>query len=218
MIFILWLINFGISWFNARQVGSVWDSSKAKGGLAHFMAWMGAVMSASGFTWCYVIVLGLLGTVLPMSLLQEAKEGMPPVEGPILDPVALEALFQLGYIVVIFPILGSGLAITVETWRYFARKQNRSVGDYAITGWNTFAQVHNTWSAVQHIPGVLDNLGKFFGGALGGGGKDSKGKVGIFVIVAVVMACIGGILTTYAIVQARRRAVVYEDRYAEAYR
>ena len=48
MILLLWLFNFVVSWFNAYSVGSVWDSAKARGGMARFMAWMGATMAASG--------------------------------------------------------------------------------------------------------------------------------------------------------------------------
>lgn len=203
MIFVLWIVSLVISWFNARTCGNVWDSSRARGGAAHFMTWMGAVMAASGFTWCYLLVVGLVGSALPMALFVDAEAGQPPVEGMLFSPESLRAFFDLGYLVIIFPILGSGLAITVETWRHFARTKDRGVGDYAITGWNTFAQVHNTYSAVQALPGVFENLGSFFG-------KGDK-KAQTLVVIAVVVAALAGILTTYGIIQARRRAVVLED-------
>lgn len=212
---LLWLLNFAISWLNAWGCGSTWDATKAKGGVAHFMNWMGAVMSASGFTWCYLIVLGLLGSVTPMSLIVDAEEGAAPVTGMLLDAAALQAFFDLGYLVIIFPILGSGLAITVATWREFARRgSERGVGDYAITGWNTFAQVHNTYNAIRTVPGVLDRLGSFF---KGGKDSDSKGKGGLVVIVLVIMAALAGCLTTYSIIQARRRAVLLNDYARERY-
>ena len=46
----LWILNFGISWWNAYAVGVTWVETKNMGGYQRFMAWMGAIMSASGFT------------------------------------------------------------------------------------------------------------------------------------------------------------------------
>lgn len=207
MIVILWFVNLAISWFNAWSVGTTWDSAKAKGGAAYFMNWMGAIMSASGFTWCYLVVLGLLGSVLPLSWFVEAEEGVEVV-GYLLDTAALQAFADLGYLVIIFPILGSGLAITVQTWRGFARRRQRTAGDYAITGWNTFAQVSNMYSALRNVPGALDGVGSYFGG---GSSSDSGDKRGLAVVILVAVAVLGGILTTFTIVQARRRAVILND-------
>jgi len=186
VILLLWPLNFVISWFNAWACGKTWHSTKAKGGMAHFMNWMGAIMSASGFTWCYMVVLGFLGTIIPVG----GDEAAGIEAAPLLTQDMLEAFFNLGYLMIIFPILGSGLAITVASWRRFAR--TRSVGDGLVTGWNTFAQIHNTWNAVQHVPKAWDGLGKFFKG-----GDDKKGAV---VIGLVVLAVAGGCLTTYGII------------------
>lgn len=214
MIFFIWILNFIISVFNAWGCGRTWDSTKAKGGAAHFMNWMGAIMSASGFTWCYLVVLGLLGSVIPAAWFVEAEAGMPPVEGMLLSPTDLEAFFQLGYLVIIFPILGSGLAITIQTWRGLARRRaagKAGAGDYAITGWNTFAQVHNTYSAIRHVPGALEGVGDyFFGGSSSSSSSDDNGK-GFIVLLLVVLAVGGGILTTISIINATRRAVILED-------
>jgi len=207
VIYLVFILNFAISWFNAVSVGKVWDASKAKGGAAHFMTWMGAVMSASGFTWCYLLVLGLIASATPMQVF--ASEG-ETLTGMILDPASLQAFFELGYMVIILPILGSGLAITVQSWRQLAMRRARgeaNFGDYAVTGWNTFAQVHNTASFLREAPGIMSNLGNFFGGD----SKDS-GKAKI-VILLVVLAVAGGILTTYVIVQKTSK----DQRYKEAY-
>lgn len=178
------------------------------------MNWMGAIMSASGFTWCYLIIVGMLASVLPMSLFSED----PEVTGMLLDPTALQAFFDLGYMVIILPILGSGLAITVQTWRQLARRRaagQAGMGDYAITGWNTYAQVHNIYSATQNIPGVLSRLGGFFGGSSSSSSSssssDSGGKGGLLVIILVAVAALGGVLTTFSIIQSRRRSVILED-------
>lgn len=216
MIVIVWFVNFAISWFNAWACGTTWDSTKAKGGAAHFMNWMGAIMSASGFTWCYLVVLGLLGSVTPASWFIEAEEGKEVV-GYLLDAAALQAFADLGYLVIIFPILGSGLAITVQTWRHFARTRNKGLGDYAITGWNTYAQVHNTYTALREVPGALQGVGDyFFSGS--SSSSDSKDGRGVIVLILVALAVFGGCITTASIIQARRRAVILEDFRREAWK
>ena len=145
-----------------------------------------------------------------------ASEGQT-VEGYLLSGEALQAFYDLGYLVIIFPVLGSGLAITIHSWRSLARRRSEGkagFGDYAVTGWNTYAQVHNTYRALQEIPGVLDRLGDFFGStgsSSGSSSKDSKGMVGVLVVVMVILAVLSGILTTYSIIQSTRRAVINSD-------
>jgi hypothetical protein len=53
---------------------------------------------------------------------------------------------------VLFPILGSGLAITVHSWGVFWRQRNFTNG--AVAGWNSFAQVYNVVSAFENVPGA----------------------------------------------------------------
>src|ERR1700688_2728642 len=63
MTWITWLlliVNLGISWWNARVTGLDWIEAKAIGGYVRFMCWMGWLMSAVGFTWCYVLILAVL--------------------------------------------------------------------------------------------------------------------------------------------------------------
>jgi len=196
MILVFFILNLGISIFNAWGVGRTWDSTKAKGGGAHFMNWMGAIMSASGFTWCYLVVIGFICTQVPWT----TGEGAEAVTAPLLDPVSLQAFADLGYLIIIFPILGSGLAITISSWRAVARR--RSAGGFAVAGWNTFAQGYNTYNAIQAIPGVWSRLGDFFGGKSSSSSGDGKNKL-VLLLVAIV--------TTYGIVQATRRSVVVND-------
>jgi hypothetical protein len=60
MPFLLLILNFAISWFNAWSVGRVWIESKMIGGFFQMTVWCGAIMSAYGFTWVYVTSLGVL--------------------------------------------------------------------------------------------------------------------------------------------------------------
>jgi len=194
MLFLLFLVNLVISWFNAYHVGSVWDSARAKGGWARLMTWAGAMMSASGFTWCYTVILGLLGSVIPM-------DHQDPAQGMLLEGESLQAFFELGYTIIIFPILGSGLAMTVNSWRNLARK-DRGIGDWVETGWNTYAQVSNTLDAYENLPEISDHLRDFFKG---------DNKKGAIVVFLVALALLGGVMTTYFIVNSRRRSARLEE-------
>ena len=155
MIFIVWVLNFVISWINAWGCGKNWTESKHAGGLAHFMNWMGAIMAAAGFTWCYLVIIGLLGTAIPF----EHDNG---TTAPLLTAVQVQAFGDLGYMVIILPILGSGLAITIQAWSVAWRR--RTFGSAAVAGYDTFAMVYNVTSAISTMPKATGRLGDFFFG------------------------------------------------------
>ena len=73
LIGLVWLLNFGISLWNAYAVGKSWVEARAAGGWPRIMCWSGAVMSASGFTWCYLIFLAL--TAYHFKVISEAQTG-----------------------------------------------------------------------------------------------------------------------------------------------
>lgn len=203
MIILLWILNFGISWLNAWGCGKSWNETKANGGIPHFMNWMGAIMSASGFTWCYMIFLALAGSVLTT----KGPDGNPV---PMLSPHELEAYCRLGYLVIILPILGSGLALTIHSWASFWREKN--LGTFAEAAYNTFAEVYNLHSAIEHVPGAARGVIDF----LFDDENDEKGKTVVILLVAFALA--GGILTTWGIVRsvakstAYNRSVYYSNR------
>ncbi len=180
LIVLILLLNYGISWFNAWSVGRSWADSKAIGGWPRFMVWCGAVMSACGFTWCYIIPLALIAGLANW-----------------LKPDYVQATLELGYVIIILPILGSGLAIWMDSlttaWR---RRDMRSIG---VAGWNTFAMAHNTYSAAKTLPGIFKHLGEVFKGK---GGKD---KAIMLVLLLVIIALSAGILTTRAIILSTAR-------------
>jgi hypothetical protein len=194
MVILVWLINFGISWLNAWGCGKTWTESKHAGGVPHFLNWCGAIMSAAGFTWCYLVVLGGAATIIPV----EADDG---TTAPLLSGASAAAFADLGYMLVVFPIVGSGLALTVHSWGVFWRERNFASG--ATAGWNSFAQVYNTMSALQHVPQASRRLGAFFGG------DGEKDKAKGLVVLLVALAAIGGILTTRAILLSTARATAF---------
>ncbi|MBI4437846.1 hypothetical protein HY631_02750 [Candidatus Uhrbacteria bacterium] len=192
LVAFMFVLNFAISWFNAWSCGRAWNETRAVGGFAHFMNWMGAIMSASGFTWCYLIVLVVGGTFIPIT----DGEGVQAVTAPLVSEAMAKASLELGYLVVYFPIVGSGLAITLQSWAHFYRE--RSLKNGAIAGWNTFAQIYNIGSGLRNVPSAFSGVSSFFKG-------DDKGK--LLVILLVIGAVIGGIATTALIIRSTARRV-----------
>jgi len=204
MIVVVWFVNILISWFNAWGCGKTWAETRAAGGMPHFLNWMGAIMSASGFTWCYTLLACLLGGGVTHT-----------VDGrvvPYLSEAQIQAVAGMGYMMVILPVLGSGLAITLHSWGVFYRR--RSFGSGAVAGWNTFAQASNMYHAAQDIPRVWGMLGGFFGGKSKSGSSDSNGSK--LVILIAACALLAGILTTYTILTSTARATARDRslRYA----
>ena len=180
------LLNFGISFWNARAVGLMWVETKQIGGFTRFMTWMGWIMSASGFTWCYLVIL-LFGAYYGQPAF--IKPGQPM----LITQENLMQGFSLGYLIILPGILFSGLMIWVDSlvqaWR---RRDATSIG---IAAWNTFAQVHNTYSAIQGVPQAMKAVGGLFAGK-----GDARGKVLLLIIALVAAAVVSGVLTTMAIV------------------
>lgn len=194
MVLLFWVLNFVISWLNAWGCGKSWTETKAYGKGPHFLNWCGAIMSAVGFTWCYMVILAFFGATLPF----EHEVHGHIVNKPYLDEAALTAFVQLGYLVIVLPLLGSGLAITVHSWSYFWR--NRTFGSGGVTAWNTFAMGSNIYSAVVEVPKAARGVwGYFFKG-------DSDGKVKTLILLLVVLSVCAGVLTTYTILTMTQRA------------
>ena len=57
LLALVWLLNLAISFWNAYACGKAWAEAKFYGGWPRFMTWMGAIMAASGFSWCFLILL-----------------------------------------------------------------------------------------------------------------------------------------------------------------
>jgi hypothetical protein len=200
MIILVWILNFAISWLNAWGCGKSWNETRAAGGGMHLLNWCGAIMSAAGFTWCYLVIAGAVGSVWPV----EQDDG---TMAPLLSQTALQAFADLGYLIIIGPILGTGIIIMLNSWAEFWRR--RTFGSGVVAGWNTFANVSNVYDAVQYVPKASKGVGSFFD-------SDSKDKG--LVLFLVLGAALGGILTTRAIILSVMRSTAVERsfRYQEA--
>jgi hypothetical protein len=181
---LVWVLNFAISVWNAYAVGKVWVEARHAGGWHRFMCWMGAVMSASGFTWCYLSFL-----VLTASYFQWVTEEQAM------------ACLNLGYILLIPFILFAGYAITLDSWVQAYRRGGFL--NYGAAAWNTYASIHNTYSAWQNLGGAFTSLGNFFGGdRKRGRDSDGDGAGGIVIVILLVaLALLGGVITTAVIIR-----------------
>lgn len=182
MVFLLLVLNFAISWWNATQVGKAWVETKFAGGWMRFMAWCGATMAACGFTWCILITMVLAGSAIDPKHFTE--------------PVVTTSL-QLGYVVIIPAVLMSGYAIMFDSWARAWRE--RSATSLGIAGWNTFANAYNTYNAVRDFGGAFKDVSKFF--ESNGKSKNSDAAAAILVAALVSVALLGGVLLTAAIIR-----------------
>ena len=178
---LVWVLNFGISVWNAYAVGKVWVEGRLAGGWHRFMCWTGAVMSACGFTWCYLSFLTL--TAHHLQWLTEEQ---------------VLAALNLGYVLLLPFILFGGYAITLDSWAQAFRRGG--LLNYGMAAWNTYASIHNTYSAWRNMGGAFASLGNFFGGSRK---SDSNGDGGgiILVLLLVVFALLAGVLTTATIIR-----------------
>lgn len=172
LIVLLLLWNFGISWLNCWAVGRTWAEAQAVGGWTKFVTWSAAVMGASGFVWCNTLVLGFLCST---------HVALLPLKYQLTDKY-LELLFNLGYVLVVFPILGSGLAIWADSLKQaYKERDGVSIG---IAAYNTFAMAHNTYEAAKFFPSVIDKIKDTL--------DDSDNKVALLTVYAVLAVSVGG--------------------------
>jgi hypothetical protein len=180
---LVWVLNFAISVWNAYAVGKVWVEARLAGGWHRFMCWVGAVMSACGFTWCYLTFLAL--TAHHFQWLSDEQ---------------VQAALNLGYLLLLPFLLFGGYAITLDSWARAVRRGGFL--NYGAAAWNTYASIHNTYSAWRNMGGAFASLGNFFGG----GRRSDKERDGdgggiILVLLLVAFALLGGVITTATIIR-----------------
>lgn len=192
ILFAVLLLNVLISIWNCYAVGSAWKDTMTLGGWFNkTVLWSAVIQSGVGFSMPILIVLAYASSVFLTS-------GAEPTLSPEQAKEMMQSIFSLWYVAVIFPILGSGLAIWAHSLREAYRR--RDFASIATAGWNSYAQIHNTVSAVNNLGGALGNVGELFGSALGGKG-DGKGKVAILVILLVVVSLVAGFMIAFGLVR-----------------
>jgi len=197
MLALLIVLNLAISAFNAWAVGDSWHETKVVGGFPRFMAWMGAIMAAVGFSWVSLILIALAAG--------------PAGFGKMPDKY-VQATFDLGYLAIIIPCIGSGLAITVDSWAYFWRK--RTFGGGAVASYNTFADAYNMYSALQYAPTAWEHLADIFGGSSHSSSDDDDDGWTKWVIILAAIAILAGVMATVIIIKTVSANRVAERRHS----
>jgi hypothetical protein len=180
MLVLVWILNLLISWWNARAVGLSWVEARHYGGWPRLMCWAGAVQSAAGFTWCYLLALAFGGWYFDF-----------------LPDRALTIMLGIGYLIIVPAMLLSGLAIMLDSWAQAYR--SGSLLDIGIASYNTYAQIHNTYAAAESFSAVIQGLGEALTPS-SDSDDDSSGLVIVLGIVAAVVSVGLGVLTTYTII------------------
>lgn len=184
-------LNIAISVWNCYAVGTAWKDVMALGsGFEKLLLWCGVIQSGVGFSMPILLILSFGATTY---LTAGAEPTLTAAEGAAM----MQQVFSLWYVAVIFPVLGSGLAITAHSIR--AAWQRRDLASIGVAGWNTFAQISNTVSAANNIGFALEDVGKLFKGA--GDSGDSKGKLGAIVLLLVALSLAGGFLVAFGLVR-----------------
>ncbi len=171
----IWLLNFVISAFNAIGVGRTYKQNPQ--GWMKLVLWSVIIMSVCGFTWCYLIVIALGAGALGY-----------------LEPMYVKGALEIGYMLIIFPVIGAGLVMWVQSVETAYRQ--RTAVSILVAGWNTFAMALNIWSAFRTLPSMFKDVTGLFKG-----GGNSKEKGFLLMIVAVILVILGGIITTYCLIK-----------------
>jgi len=186
------VVNVLISIWNCYAVGSVWKDTMAfGGGFEKTLLWSGVIQSGVGFS--MPILIGLAYLVVTFAT-TGAEPALTPAEGQQL----MEWIFSLWYVAIIFPVLGSGFVIWFHSIK--VAYQRRDFASIATAGWNSFAQIHNTVSAVRNLGGALGNVGELFKAA-GSSKGDGKGKAAILAIILVIIALMSGFMIAFALIR-----------------
>jgi hypothetical protein len=185
-LYVILALNFGISWWNARTCGRAWVESKAIGGSIRVLVWCGAIQSAIGFS-----------SVFLFPMIFAAHAFYPEY----FTDEYLNGALSLWYVTIIFPALGTGFIITIESW--IAAYREHSLMNIGLAAYNTFAQIHNTMGAINSLGPAFQSVGKMFASVATSRG-DAKGKVallGLMIAIGVVTValCAGIILTAVLI-------------------
>ena len=183
LIILVWLLNFGLSVWNAYATGLAWVEAKHAGGWPRITAWAGAAMSAAGFSWCYLLILSY------------AAYGLEWLD---LEHVALA--LRMGYVLLVPAVLAAGMVITLDSWARTYRR--RTLANIGRAAWNTYAQIHNTFHAVRDFDTAFGSVLDKFGGSSSSDDSDKKNPVAVFLLVfaLTIFALLSGILTTAVII------------------
>lgn len=183
LIVLIWIVNCGISFWNAMMAGVVWVEFMAMGGWNRLLVWMVALMSGIGFSWCFLIVIVF---------------GLHHWYPHLMDTSGVKAALSLGYLLLVSGLLCAGFVIWLDSLAQAWRE--RDAPSIGAAAWNTYAQLHNTYEAIDGIPDAFREVASFFLDGVGSS-DDEIGVAGVCILAVVVGAFGMGICTTVVLIK-----------------
>ena len=168
----LWLLNFVLSIINAVSVGLAWQEANIVGGFRKLANWSAWVMSACGFTWCYLIIAMIIASYYDF-----------------LDAKTIGLIGDMGYLLIIFPVIGTGIAITIDSWAYAWK--TKSFTGFGVSSYNTVATGFNIFNAIGKVPEAFWNV---IGAIVDRDSGDNDNGKGAFALLVVIFVAVAGFL------------------------
>ena len=168
-IFLVFLINPVIAYFNAKNVGECWTEVAQSSLWEKSILISALVQSVIGFSMPSLGILLIVGYFTKFLTLNEIYLGI-----------------DLFWISAIIPLVGSGLIITIQSVKNAIKEKSLSSG--LVAAWNVGATVENFIDLFYNFGSVLKDIGKR---------SDDENDVGVMMIVIlVVCALFSGFLFT----------------------
>jgi hypothetical protein len=172
ILMLLLLLNFGISGWNAYVAGRVW---REVSGFMRLVTWAALILSACGFLQVAAVICGYIALM----------------QGWI-NPDGMNALLSLTYLMIIVPVLGAGLIITIHSW--IEAYKRRDFASIALAGWNTLAQGYDTFDALDGgISSTFSTVADFFTPSDNDDAKTIAGKIGLLLVLLAALLIAGGL-------------------------
>lgn len=180
-------LNFMISWANASYVGRYWSESKVIGGSFRAYIVVGYIMAIAGFTMVYGYILLLISPIF----LQMANVDQETIL--MFEQLASDLI----YLFCIITMIPTGFYIWIRSLKNFW--ENKTLANGLTAGWNSYAQIHNTVSAVRNAPSALSRVAQaLFGGK---GKKKDNAIIVALAIFVLILAIFGGYFTASEIMK-----------------
>lgn len=183
------ILNFVISWSNAKYVGYYWTESKEIGGSFRRYIVVGYIMAIAGFTMVYGYILLIISPVF----LQMAN----------IDQEIILQIEQLSsdliYLFTVVTIVPTGFYIWIRSLK--TAWEERTLDSILTAGWNTNSQIYNTINVARNAPSAIGRVAEtLFGGSSSRKKKDNSIVI-LVAIFIVIVAILSGYFTASAIMK-----------------